>query len=98
MKTIIDFIIKSSADPRATSLTVKAALLGLIPFIMQALDIACDFGKQCYDLQPSLFETIVSALADGTFYLLSLISVIGFVYGLGRKITRTIMGENEALK
>jgi len=98
MKTIIDFIIKSSADPRATSLTVKAALLGLIPFIMQALDIACDFGSQCYSLQPTLLETIVTAITDGTFYLLSLISIVGVIYGLVRKVYRTIMGENEVLK
>lgn len=98
MQTILDFILKSSADPRAISLTVKGALLGIIPTIMQVLDLACDFGHQCYQVNPSLFEAFVTAIADGTFYLFTLISVGLTIYGLARKLWRTLLGENLALK
>lgn len=88
---------RSSADPQQTSATIKFALLGIIPYLMQALDMACSFGSQCYDLDPSLFETIVDALANGIFYLLSLISVIGTLWAAGRKLYRTVTGQNRAL-
>lgn len=98
MKTLINFIIKSSADPKATSATVKFALLGLIPYAMQAADLVCQFGYQCVDIDPTLLETTVDALASGTFYLLSLISVIGVLWGLGRKLYRTVTGQNRAIQ
>lgn len=96
-KKIWTFIVKSSADPKATSLSIKFALLGAIPYAMQALDLVCQFGHQCYDIDPSLFTTIIDALASGVFYTLSLVSVIGTLWGLGRKLYRTFTGRNEAI-
>jgi len=95
---IINFLLKSSADPKATSATVKFALLGAIPYLMQALDLVCQFGQQCYSLDPSLLETIVDALANGVFYTLSLVAVAGTIWGAGRKLYRTITGKNLAIK
>lgn len=98
MQTIISFILRSSANPQATSATVKFALLGLIPYIMQAAGIACQFGHNCVVLSPSLLELIASSVADATFYLLSLISIIGTIYGAVRKLYLTAIGQNVALK
>ena len=98
MKNIITFLLKSSADPRATSLSVKFALFGAIPYLMQALSLVCDFGNQCYSVDASVFEVAFEALANGLYYLLSLISIFGTLYGLGRKLYRTVVGTNLALK
>lgn len=88
---------KSSADPQKTSLTIKAALLGVIPWAMQALNLVCQLGHQCYDVDPNLLETTVDALANGVFYTLSLVSVGLTIYGAGRKIALTFTGRNRAL-
>jgi len=98
MTKIWTFITKSSADPKATSASIKFALLAVIPYIMQALSIACDFGQQCYDVDPSLLETGFDAIANGIFYSLSLVSVVGTIHGLVRKFIRTATGNNLALQ
>jgi len=82
MNNIINFILKSSANPQATSASLKFALLGVIPYLMQLTNLVCEWGNQCYDIDPNLLETIVDALANGT---------------LGRKLWRTINGTNLAL-
>lgn len=98
MSTITTFLLKSSADPKQTSATVKFALLGIIPYIMQVTNLVCEFGSQCYSIDPNLLETIASALAEGTYYLLLLISVMGTLWGASRKLWRTVTGKNLALK
>ena len=98
MKKIFNFIVRSSKNPKAISLTVKAALLGLVPYSMHALDIVCKIGYQCISIDPSLLEQIVDVVANGVFYILSLASLIGVAWGLARKIERTVNGENNALK
>lgn len=97
MKKVFSFLAKSSADPSQTSLTVKFALLGIIPYAMQALSLVCEFGSQCYSIDPTLLETIASAIAEAVFYFLTLVSIGGALYGLGRKLYRTFRGENLAL-
>jgi hypothetical protein len=98
MKIIFDFIVRSSADPQAISSTIKYALLGAIPFLMQALDIVCQFGYQCVAFDPSLLEVFFDAIASGIFYLLTLVSVAGTTWAAGRKIYRTATGQNKALQ
>lgn len=98
MKKFVKFITKSSTDPKATSATVKFGLLGTIPYIMQALGLVCQFGYQCVDVDPSLLETIVDAVANGVFYTLALVSVFGSLWGAGRKLYRTFTGQNLAIK
>ena len=66
--------------------------------IMQALELVCEFGSQCYDIDPSLFSTIAHAFAEAVFYALTLVSVIGTIWGASRKIWRTVSGKNLALK
>jgi hypothetical protein len=98
MKKIINFLIKSSADPKATSASIKFALVGIVPMIMQALNLVCDFGRQCYDIDASLLMLAIDAIANGVFYALSLVAVIGTVYGVARKLYRTVTGNNLALR
>jgi hypothetical protein len=98
MKKIFDFIVRSSADPRAVSLTVKMTLLGLIPYLMQATDLVCQYGHSCMLIDASLLETFVETITASVFYTLTLISTLGVIYGLGRKIWRTVIGETETLK
>lgn len=98
MKKIFNFIIKSSADPKATSMTVRFALLGAIPYLMQALGLVCQFGYTCIDVDPTLLEAIVDGIANLIYSLLAMISIAGATYGLARKLYRTIKGENLALK
>jgi len=98
MSQIIQFILRSSANPNATSASIKFALIGVIPYLMQAFDLACDFGYQCYNVDPTLLNTMVEALANGAFYLLSLISIVGTIWGLTRKLYLTMIGENQATK
>ncbi len=98
MHKVLKFILRSSANPQATSATVKFALLGIIPYIMQAAGIACQFGYNCVELSPSLLELIFVSLADATFYILTLVSIVGTIYGATRKFYLTIIGENLAIK
>lgn len=97
MKNIYNYIVKSSADPRATSISIKFALLAVIPYLMQALELVCQFGYQCYNVDPPLLETIVDALSNGIFYSLGLISFFGTIGGLLRKVKRSIQGNNLSL-
>jgi len=97
MKKILDFCLKSSADPKRTSLTIKMALLGIIPYAMQAFGWVCEIGQTCLDIDQNLLERLVSGISETVFLLLSLVSVIGIVYGLFRKILTTMEGDNKAL-
>jgi hypothetical protein len=97
MNNVLNFILKSSADPKATSATIKFALLGVIPYLMQAAGIVCGFDYICIDLNPSTLELIASTVADTAYYLLSLVSVVGALWGASRKLYRTLTGENEVL-
>lgn len=98
MNTIFRFIFKSSADATRTSATVKFALLGIIPYIMHATDIVCRLGYECVSLDTSLLEAVATGVAEAVFLGLSLLSVIGTVVGLFRKIYLTVVGENQTLQ
>lgn len=97
-RTIAVFIFKSSNDPRATSATIKFALVGIIPYLMQATDIVCQFGYQCVTLNPSLVELFFDSVSETIFYSLTLVAVLGSAYGFLRKIIRTAMGVNKAIQ
>ena len=97
LKKVWAFIIKSSANPKATSATVLFALVGIIPYIMQAIGLACQFGSQCYDLDPNILELIATSIADGVYYSLYLVSILGTLWGLCRKLYRTFAGTNLVL-
>lgn len=98
MKKIIKFLFRSSADPRQVSLTLKMALLGAVPYLMQSLGLVCGLGHFCVDVDPNLVEHIIDVFTQAIFYFLSFVSTLGVLYGAYRKVRRTLRGENLAIK
>lgn len=98
LKKFYNFIVKSSADPRATSASIKFLLVGFIPYAMQALDLVCKFGERCYAIDASVFELIIDTFANAIFYALTFFSSLGALWALGRKFIRTFTGNNLALR
>lgn len=97
IENLITWIFVSSANPRNASLTVKMALLGIVPWVMQAIGIACALDTICIDLDQSALEAIATDVAQIVYYGLTIVSSVGLLYGLGRKIWRTVFGDNQAL-
>lgn len=97
MKTIINFILKSSADPKKTSLTVKMALLGIVPLTMQTLGLVCAIGVVCTEVDQNFIERFIDAIADIVYLSTALVASLGTAYGLARKIHRTSIGQNRAM-
>lgn len=91
------FLMVSSADPRKSSLTVRALALGVVPYIMQVTGMACSLGVHCVIVDPTLVDAIVTSVTDITFYTLTLVSVIGTIWGLIRKLFLTLKGEHAGL-
>ena len=101
----IDFIVRSSADPRKTSLMVKGALLWVVTFLgaesAQWLGLLCDFSSYCYYIDPTVWEEIkmlVNHAAELVFYILSAISTVMFMWGGLRKAYLTAIGRNPLVK
>lgn len=92
------FIFASSQDPRQMSLTIKGLLLGVIPFTMQAIGLVCAIGYTCYDVDQGMLEELVEGITHVAFYALSVVSAFTALRGLVRKLYRTAIGENRALK
>lgn len=97
MRKIINFIIKSSADPKQTSATIKFALLGLIPYAMASLGLVCDLGYTCISVNETILERYITTIADTVFLTLTFISAIGTLWGFSRKMYLTATGQNKAL-
>jgi hypothetical protein len=74
---LIKWLFTSSADPRQTSLTVKAALLGVLPLILH-------FVGQDVDA-----NVIVEMIGDVVFWGLTIISSLSFLFGALRKLWLT---------
>ena len=97
MRTIINFIFRSSADPRKVSATVRGLLIGLIPLTLELTGAACGLGY-CFDVDQNLLEKIVEGLAEITYWITLAVSALVTAYGVGRKVLRTITGRNLAIK
>lgn len=96
---------RSSADPTKTSATIKFFLLGVITWLAadgaQLMGIMCEIGSYCYPIEPDLIDQlkhIVDLVAQGAFYALTLVSVLGSLWAAGRKLIRTFTGQNLAIK
>lgn len=105
LKMAWNFLVKSSADPKQSSLTVRAALLGALTVfsaeIVQALNLVCEFGYRCYYFSPSMIDDIrvlIDQLTYGVYVGLLLLSIGLGIFGAIRKIILTIKGENLALR
>lgn len=68
-------LLRSSSDPTQWSLTIKSILLALVPLIMTLS------GAQEAELMP-----IIDSIGEVVFYLTSLLSALGVIYGGARKI------------
>lgn len=74
------WLLASSADPTAVSLTVKGVLVGVVPFLMAALGFAhVDFGVD-------QANQIVNAIVTITQSLLTVVAAAMTVVGLVRKV------------
>ena len=105
IKKAYRFVVRSSADPRRTSLTFKSAALGSLTIIsgnlIQALDVVCQFGYRCYYFDPSLVDHLrmmIDQIAEGIYYALLLVAIVGSLIGATRKLYRTIVGTNLTLQ
>lgn len=98
LERIITWILVSSADPRNVSLTVKMALLAIVPWLMQAIGLACAFDTICIELDQSAIEAVAADVAQVVYAGLTIVSSVGLIYGLVRKVWLTLAGENRALE
>ncbi len=92
MKKLIDWVVLSSADPRAMSLTVKGVLVALVPVIIAVLNMTG------IDIDNNSLESVINSITAIVFLLGTVVSALMTVTGLMRKIITTVVGENEVLK
>lgn len=97
--TVWTWITISSADPEKYSSTIKFALLGIIPYVLQATALACGFHlpHACVSLDQDALTAIIEGISNVAFWSLSLVSGIGTLWALIRKVGRTIQGSNRAI-
>lgn len=98
LERLVTWLLHSSADPRKMSLTVKMALLSVVPWVMQTLGFACALGTVCVAFDQSMLEVVAADIAQVVYYVLTAVSMLGFAYGAVRKIWRTLTGQNKALQ
>lgn len=96
LSNVLKWILVSSADPDRWSTTVKMALLGLIPFIMQGIGITCGLHLVCPIVNVDELTGAFLSIANLVFYALSAVSIVGSVFAFMRKIVRTLTGTNAA--
>ena len=97
IKTAIRWIMVSSADASKWSASVKFALLGAVPFVMQAIGLACGLEIACVSVTGDELQTVALSVSNIVFLALSTVSAVGTLYGIVRKIYRTIDGTNLTL-
>lgn len=71
----LSWLVRSSADPRNTSLAVKGALLGIMPVALYLTGIA-----------EADFNVIVDAAVTVVFAITTAISAIQIIWGVVRKV------------
>lgn len=98
MSKFIAWVVLSSKDPRKISLSVKAALVAIIPFFMHAVTVSCGFGLVCLGVDSTHLQEVAEVTSDIIFWVFSIVSAIGFVYGFIRKLWLTAKSENKVLE
>jgi len=84
-KEIANLIVQSSMDPKKVSLTVRGALIGLVPVI---IGIVKFYGVEGVD--ENALTQIIDGIAMVTQSFLSLISVVMMTWGMIRKMFKSI--------
>lgn len=80
---LVNWLIVSSSNPAAVSLTIKGVLVGVVPFLMQYLPI---IGIQVSPDFANVPDMVYSIVFYGLTFLASFMSFVGFV----RKLWNTI--------
>ena len=96
-RTAIRWVLVSSNDASKWSLTVKATLLGAIPFVMQGVGITCGLNLVCPSVSTDLLTEVALSLSNLVYLGLSLVAAVGAFYGLVRKLTNTLNGTHAGL-
>ena len=97
LKKIWQWLVQSSANARQVSLSAKAALLAIVPYILSLSTGACGLGLVCLGVEAEGLNQVVEAITNIIFWGLSIVSAIGFIYGFGRKVWLSITGNNEVV-
>jgi hypothetical protein len=98
LQAVIVWLFTSSADADKVSLSVKMALLGLIPYAMQAIGIVCGLDVYCVDVDQGTLTELAEGVGNLVFYALSVVSALGTVYGVLRKLWRSVTGTHRAFQ
>ena len=93
----LQWVMLSSANPKEVSLSVRMFTLGLVPYILSLVTAACGFGLVCLGVEADSLNTLAQMLGDIVFWSLSIVSGIGFVIGLVRKLVLTAKGNNKVV-
>ena|ERR1035437_6063922 len=86
-----EWLVKSSANPEAVSLTVKGILLGVIPVVLTLA------GFVHLTLTDNVLTDTVASIANLIDVVLTLVAGGLTVYGLFRKIVLTVEGKNQVI-
>ena len=97
IRTAVRWVLVSSDDASKWSLTVKAVLLGAIPFVMQGIGITCGLNLVCPSVNADLLTEVASTFSNLVYLGLSLIAGVGAAWGLVRKIANTLNGTHAGL-
>lgn len=89
LQKVWTWLITSSADPARVSLTVRGALLALIPTILWLVSTACGFGIVCLGVDEPFLNQFVESLVALVQALLTAIAAVWVVWGMIRKIVNT---------
>lgn len=96
-KKLLQWVWLSSADPRKTSLSVRMALLGVVPFVLNFVMGACGIGLVCLGVDAEGLNQAVGVIENIVFWSLSIVAGIGFLYGFGRKLWLSATGDNKVV-
>lgn len=88
LKTVWNWLVLSSANPEATSLTVKAALTFVVTYATVFAGLAH------VQLPGGQLTTLVDALVQFVQAVLMALSAAVAVYGAARKLWLTVSGKN----
>lgn len=98
MKNLFMWLVRSSVDPRRTSLTIRMFLLAIVPYLVHAVALLCGFGFVCLGIDSEWFATIIEVIENIVFWSLSIIAGIGMIYGAIRKVWTTVHGTNAVIE
>jgi hypothetical protein len=105
MKLILDFFIKSSADPKKVSLMVRGlglAMAGILGSeVATTLGLMCDLGTYCYTVTPDFIDQVqhfFDILAQVVFYGLTAVGAAISIFGAIRKAYLTAAGKNKVIE